>query len=83
MQLTDIAGTDLMIDDPHHHKQGGLKCTVGQNQDHTGLSDLVLTGPKHEHQESKLADGPVGQEQLEVILTHRSKTANHHGDCAH
>ena len=78
VQLSDVARAHLVVDDPDEHEQRRLERAVGEQQHDAGLRDLVLAGPEEQHHEPELADGAVGEQQLEVALAHRTEPADEH-----
>jgi hypothetical protein len=67
-QAPDVAGAGLVLDDPHHHEQGGLEQPVRQDQRAPG--DECRPGPEAQqhHHEPELAHGAEGEQPLEVVL---------------
>lgn len=70
-QFAQVAGAGGVVDDPDHHEQRRLGRRVRAHGGQPGQHQITGTGSdQHDHQ-AQLADGAVGQQQLQVVLAHR------------
>ena len=78
-QAADVAGAGPVVDDPDHEEERGLEQSVGEQHGQPGLGG-VGGAPAHDHhEEAQLADGAVGEDQLEVVLLQGRPAAEEHG----
>ncbi len=78
VELADVAGAGLVVDDADHHEQCGLERSVGEDQNDAGLGDVIVADAEEQHHEPELADGAVREQQFQVVLAKRPKTADEH-----
>ena len=59
---TNVAGPDLVVDNTNDHEQRRLERSVGQQEHHTSLRDVVVAGAEQQHHETQLAHRAVGEQ---------------------
>ena len=78
-QLPDVAGPGLVVDDAHHQEQRCLEQAVRQEHRESGERGVRRAQAHHHGEEAELADGAVGEDQLDVGLAERPVPAHQHG----
>jgi hypothetical protein len=78
VQLPDVAGAALVIDDADDHEERSLEQAVGDQHRAAGCGGLGTTDADQDHHEPELADGAEREHLLEVERTQRAKAARDH-----
>ena len=68
-----------MVDDAHHQEQGGLEEAMRQKHGEAGERRVRRPEAHHHGEEAQLADGAVGEDELDVSLAERPVAAHQHG----
>ncbi len=67
-----------VVDDAHRHEQRRLEQAVGEEQGGAGEGRLLPTGTEEGDEEPELTHGPVGEQQLDVVLAEGRQAAHEH-----
>ena len=77
-QLTEVARAGAVVDHADDEEEGRLEQRVREQQGEPGEHRAAGAGAEDEHEEAELADGAVGEQQLEVVLAECSYAAEDH-----
>ena len=78
-QAADVPGARPVVDDPDHEEQRGLEQPVREEHGHARLRRVRGAAAHDDHEEAELADGAVGEDQLQVVLLQGRPAAEEHG----
>ncbi len=77
-----VARAGRMVDDADHEEERRLEQGVREQQGDARERRVTGAEPGDEHEEAELADGAVGEQQLEVVLAKGAPAADEHGEHA-
>jgi hypothetical protein len=81
-QQAQVTGAGLVVDDADGEEQRGLEQAVREQQRRAGQRRLARARPEQHEQEAELADGPEGEQALEIVLPKSAPSADDHREQA-
>ena len=76
----ELAGAGGVVHDPHDEEEGRLEQGVGEQHGQPAEGGRLGAGADEQHQQAELADRPVGEQQLEVVLPQCPPAAEEQGE---